>query len=591
MSPSVPPQPSLEYLKKQAKALLKAHKQADPAVIARIKQHHPRLSKVLDAAIFDQAFSLRDAQLVVAHEQGFASWPQLAAGPEGRVHLCSECADILRERMQDPGGRDQLKGHDFFLNRARQLVEKHRAGDGDAIRRVNQALPQWHNLAPEEISQAPLQPEEAQQVLLRESAAEEGNPFRDDICASVQHRMELEEGESTESVQRYMVDGAESHQAHRRYLEDQVVKLVDAHGQGHLQAARRIKAVLPQWRSASLAEVLEAPLAQDEAQRVIACEFGVESWAELLAEDETGRASNRYFEALEEECKALVEEASRMAADRGHGHTGTEHVLLVLLHKESEEIDAALSVLGLDRQGLEQSSEHFLGNLSTAKGPAGPAPTTRVKRLMKTIGKVAEGMHNSVVDRVHFLLALIKHPSSGAARIAADHGVDFASAMREIQQNMPAYGSNSTMYTGGFKRALQYAREQATSLGHGYIGTEHLLLGAIRESKDEARKTAARLGVSLEAIKQAVGEYAATSEAVRDTGELPFTPRARAMMEVAASEARGMKTRYVDVEHLLLALVRDREAGAAKVLAGFGIDYERVRGEVGALRQGKADFQ
>ena len=79
MAKSLAPQPNLEYLKKQAKALLKAYKQSNPEVIPRIKEYHPRLSGASDSDILSSAFSLQDAQLVIAREYGFESWPKLSA--------------------------------------------------------------------------------------------------------------------------------------------------------------------------------------------------------------------------------------------------------------------------------------------------------------------------------------------------------------------------------------------------------------------------------------------------------------------------------------------------------------------------------
>lgn len=73
------PQPNLEYLKKQAKALLKSHQQSQFEVISRIKEHHPRLYSSSDSAILGEKFSLQDAQLVIAREYGFESWPKLVA--------------------------------------------------------------------------------------------------------------------------------------------------------------------------------------------------------------------------------------------------------------------------------------------------------------------------------------------------------------------------------------------------------------------------------------------------------------------------------------------------------------------------------
>ena len=149
----------------------------------------------------------------------------------------------------------------------------------------------------------------------------------------------------------------------------------------------------------------------------------------------------------------------------------------------------------------------------------------------------------------------------------------------------------NNMFTDGVKRVMQYAREESARLGHNYIGTEHLLLGIIKEGKGKAVTVLTNLGLNLETVKQSVEDYVATSGGTMTIGEVPFTPRAKQILEVAASEAKEMKTQFVDVEHLLLALLKDKEGVAAQILAAFGVDYKAAMEETVAVLEGKSAGQ
>ncbi|MFP6592029.1 MAG: ATP-dependent Clp protease ATP-binding subunit [Candidatus Latescibacterota bacterium] len=145
----------------------------------------------------------------------------------------------------------------------------------------------------------------------------------------------------------------------------------------------------------------------------------------------------------------------------------------------------------------------------------------------------------------------------------------------------------NNMFTDGVKRVMQFAREESARLGHNYIGTEHLLLGIIKEGKGKAVTVLTNLGLNLETVKQSVEDYVATSGGTMTVGEVPFTPRAKQILEVAANEAKEMKTQFVDVEQLLLALLKDKEGVAAQILAAFGVDYKSAMEETVAVLEGK----
>lgn len=146
----------------------------------------------------------------------------------------------------------------------------------------------------------------------------------------------------------------------------------------------------------------------------------------------------------------------------------------------------------------------------------------------------------------------------------------------------------NNMFTDGVKRVMQLAREESARLGHSYIGTEHLLLGIIKDGKGKGVTVLTNLGLSLETVKQSIEDYVATSGGTMTIGEVPFTPRAKQILEVAANEAKEMKTQFVDVEHLLLALLKDKEGVAAQILAAFGVDYKAAYEETVAVVEGKS---
>ena len=128
------------------------------------------------------------------------------------------------------------------------------------------------------------------------------------------------------------------------------------------------------------------------------------------------------------------------------------------------------------------------------------------------------------------------------------------------------------------RRVLTIAQEEARKLNHNYIGTEHILLGLVREEEGVAAKVLANLGVSLNKVRQAV-EFISGRGERPSTGETGLTPRAKRVIELAIDEARQLSHNYIGTEHLLLGLLREGEGVAAGVLGSLGITLERARTE------------
>jgi len=134
-------------------------------------------------------------------------------------------------------------------------------------------------------------------------------------------------------------------------------------------------------------------------------------------------------------------------------------------------------------------------------------------------------------------------------------------------------------FTERARRVLTLAQEEAQRFNHNYIGTEHLLLGLVREGEGVAAKVLANLGVELNKVRSAV-EFIIGRGDRPVTGEIGLTPRAKKVIELAVDEARRLGHHYIGTEHLLLGLVREGEGIAAGVLESLGVSLEKVRAEV-----------
>src|SRR5438105_6349808 len=140
-------------------------------------------------------------------------------------------------------------------------------------------------------------------------------------------------------------------------------------------------------------------------------------------------------------------------------------------------------------------------------------------------------------------------------------------------------GDRFDKFTERARKVLQLAQEEAQRFNHNYIGTEHLLLGLVREGEGVAAKVLANLGVELNKVRSAV-EFIIGRGDRMVMGEIGLTPRAKKVIELAVDEARRLGHHYIGTEHLLLGLVREGEGIAAGVLESLGVSPDKVRAEV-----------
>jgi ATP-dependent Clp protease ATP-binding subunit ClpC len=140
-------------------------------------------------------------------------------------------------------------------------------------------------------------------------------------------------------------------------------------------------------------------------------------------------------------------------------------------------------------------------------------------------------------------------------------------------------------FTDRARRVVVLAQEEARMLDHDYIGTEHILLGLIHEGEGVAAKALEALDINLGAVRQQVEEIIGRGEAA-PSGHIPFTPRAKKVLELSLRESMQLGHNYIGTEHILLGLIREGEGVAAQVLVRLGADLNRVREQVIELLHG-----
>ena len=142
-------------------------------------------------------------------------------------------------------------------------------------------------------------------------------------------------------------------------------------------------------------------------------------------------------------------------------------------------------------------------------------------------------------------------------------------------------------FTERARKVVFYAQEEAQKFGEGYVSTEHLLLGLVRESDSVAARVLEKLGVSLNRIRVEVEKQLPRGDA-RPSQDMTLTPRAKRVIDLAYDEARNLNNNYIGTEHLLLGLIREGDGLAGRVLAKLGVELERARREVMSLQDNES---
>ncbi len=138
-------------------------------------------------------------------------------------------------------------------------------------------------------------------------------------------------------------------------------------------------------------------------------------------------------------------------------------------------------------------------------------------------------------------------------------------------------------FTERARKVIILSKEEARRFNHDYIGTEHILLGLIREGEGVAAAVLEKMGLDLQTIRLEVEKVVQPGPSTQILGDIPFTPRAKKALELAAEEARALGHNYIGTEHILLGIIREGESVASQVLLNLGLDLDRVRNEIMAV--------
>jgi ATP-dependent Clp protease ATP-binding subunit ClpC len=134
-------------------------------------------------------------------------------------------------------------------------------------------------------------------------------------------------------------------------------------------------------------------------------------------------------------------------------------------------------------------------------------------------------------------------------------------------------------FTERAKQVVVLAQDEARALKHNYIGTEHILLGLLREEEGLAARVLESLDITVEEVREQVKRLVGQGDEEIVTGQIPFTPRAKKVLELALREALSLGHNYIGTEHVLLGIVREDQGVAARILLDFDADAEKIRDE------------
>jgi ATP-dependent Clp protease ATP-binding subunit ClpA len=322
------------------------------------------------------------------------------------------------------------------------------------------------------------------------------------------------------------------------------------------------------------------------------------------------------FERFTDSARRVLVVAQEEARQLNHGFIGTEHILLGLIGERDGVAAQVLSDLGIFLDDARRAVEAKVGRSSTA--PAGSPPfTPRAKKLLELSLQEAIRLRHYKIGPEHLLLGLVGEDAG--VEVLGDLGVE-PQRVRELglkkvkpgtevvargvslgqvvrgtprrrARHQPPYGrlfrfpfiaspwSPGKRLTGQARRVMALAEEEALQLNHSFLGTEHILLGLIREGEGVAARALTDLGITLDAartkVEELIGLFGTPS-----TGSPPLTPRAQRVLELSFREVVHLDHNSISTEHILLGITRDGKSVATQVLTGLEVDLARVRAKV-----------
>jgi ATP-dependent Clp protease ATP-binding subunit ClpA len=219
--------------------------------------------------------------------------------------------------------------------------------------------------------------------------------------------------------------------------------------------------------------------------------------------------------------------------------------------------------------------------------------TERARQVVVLAQEEARTLKHNYIGTEHILLGLLREEEGLAARVLESLEITVERVRAQVVRIVGSgeeVTSGQIPFTPRAKKVLELALREALSLGHNYIGTEHILLGLVRESEGVAAKALQALGIGLEAVREQVQEIIGTGQHA-PSGTIPFTPRAKKVLELSLREAMQLGDSYIGTEHILLGLIREGEGVAAQVLIKLDGNLNKVRQQVIQMKAGTPETE
>jgi hypothetical protein len=303
------------------------------------------------------------------------------------------------------------------------------------------------------------------------------------------------------------------------------------------------------------------------------------------------------FERFTPAARTAVAEAQTEARELRHNHVGVEHLLLGVLREHDSAAAEILRSRGVSLERVRERVLEIVGPGDREMPPGTHAPfTPRAKKVLELSLREALSHGSMAVDTEHLVLGIARESDSIAMRLLTEEWGLSAQALRDLfpaPAPVVATVRRPCDSAGVFERftergrqAVVAAQEEARELRTGHVGSEALLLGLLREDAGLAARVLASFDVTLERARAQVVRRVSVGDGPAPPGQIPFTPRAKQVLERAVQEGLELGHNYVGTEHLLLGIAEVDEGVAIEVLRDFDLDSQKIRDAVIGLLSG-----
>ena len=303
---------------------------------------------------------------------------------------------------------------------------------------------------------------------------------------------------------------------------------------------------------------------------------------------------------------------ARIEADRfHHGFVSPEHLLLGIMKLGNGLAFDSLARSGLDLAKVREEVEKEAGSCPDQKSAGNIPYAPRFRKVMALAAKEARSLRHAYVGTEHILLALLNEGDGVVPIVLKNLGVDLEKARVAVLQVLekatgslgytkfekpgffgqmsakenpsaraPLREAAMNNFTPRAQQVLALARKEADRFNHNFVGTEHVLLGLIALNEGVAVNALENQGLDLETVRMEIEKQVGTGPEQKIIGNIPYTPRVKKVLALAAEEAKNLNHMYVGTEHILLGLMREGDGVAARVLKNLGVDIEQTRQEI-----------